>query len=421
MQLARKQADAFQVAKSYGETVMLVGIRAAKIRLDLARASLDDHAKLDSERLNISGSQAWLATVFMNPSLDSSVRISLAELLIAYVEVLAPYLHDRGADAQMVKWCAAALIACSYLGSKRGEILLIRGEAEYFLGLWEQALESIQGTLAESVPNTYARATLALGRFQLNRGEYSQALKTLEQAERLLRSQGDTKGVDTARAEKAAYYLNRRDLNAALELYLSLENLDRHKGATGALVTLSDHALLMVGIIYRKKGQYELSEKYFRHLILRGETAGDKGSVAAASHHIAWLYLEKGNLTLAKRFCGRAGLHYRQIEDLRGRSDAYEQLGLIALADGNRDLAGTYLRRSLAMRLQLGNKQGAASSLRRLTSVYLAQGQVLPACRSLCRSLAIYQRIGVLTVAQLINIAAELWHWLIVGYRMKRP
>lgn len=407
---------------------------AARRRLQMVQARERDYAFLDNERRNIEGELAWLMAVVDTQHPIPFEQDGFADLLLEYVVALADFLHNRGSDLQTVMLCEHALNACGGQHPRRGQVILLRSNAEYFLGRWDQALASIHQALTATRnvdPLTYARAILALGRFQINRGAYKKALPNLARAESLLLSLGDRENVDVARAERAAYHLNRRELDLALALYLSLGSyktdqthpaIERCPPEIGDVNTLlpvpgalnmPDHAILMASIIYRKQGRYALAETYFHYLIERGEHAKDEGLVIAASHHIAWLYLETGQLDLARRYCGRAAIHYKKIRDTRGQSDAWEQLGLIEFACGNKSRAINYLCRARAWRHKLGNQQGEASTLRRLVRLYLSDGKRVLALRCLWICLVIYHRIGILTWPQLVRILRETFVQLI--------
>src|SRR5207248_10378069 len=134
----------------------------------------------------------------------------------------------------------------------------------------------------------------------------------------------------TIRAERAAYHLNRGDLDKALSLYLEIE---RRRQSAGVLEP-SDHLLLMLGVVYRKKKDYERAAEYLQRLLERGEEQQSRSTMATAAHHLAWVYLSQGDLHQARSLCGRAIVLYEEIGDERGLSDAYEQLGCIVLAAG---------------------------------------------------------------------------------------
>jgi tetratricopeptide (TPR) repeat protein len=376
---------------------------AAEARLGLACRYQDEYERLDDEFANLRASQSWLAT---------QSREETARLVIAYVQVLASYLRQRGFNAELLQWCEDGLRARESLQRNPGWLLLLRSEAQNALGQWHEAMASIQAALEASEgedPKTYAQAALSLGRLQLNQGDYKTALKTLAKAETLLSEQSDYEGLATVRSEVAAYYLNRRELDKALSLYLEVDQLRRRGGATEA----SDHTLLMLGVVHRKKREYEQAAAYLQQLLERGETQRNRGAAATAAHHLAWVHLNRGDLTQARRLCGRAIELYKEIGDTRGASDAYEQLGFIVLAEGQGEEAVSYLERSLVMRRQLGNQEGAASSLRHLAVAHLRMGHLAAAVRDLWRSLATYRRLGVLSRQRFAAILGELLHWTV--------
>ena len=169
----------------------------------------------------------------------------------------------------------------------------------------------------------------------------------------------------------------------------------------------------MLGVVHRKRGEYGRAIAHLRLLLERGEERHARGVVATAAHHLAWVYLNQGDLTQARRLCGRAITLYEEIGDTRGASDAYEQLGLIACAESKYKEAVHYLERSLAIRRQLGNRHGIASSLRHLAVVHFRTAHLLAGARELWQSLALYRRLGVLTRHRIAAILRELLDWTV--------
>jgi len=378
---------------------------AAGSRLNLARRYEQHYDRLDAEFANLQASQAWLAT-------QSNSNKEACGFLVDYAEVLASYLRQRGLNVELLRWCEDGLRAPEQLGRNLGWLLLLRCEAQMALGQWDQAVASAQAAVQASQsedPDTYARAVLAVGRLELNQGDYEEALETLATAETLLSEQSDYEGLATARAEIAAYYLNRNELDKALSLYHEVDRIRRQAGATEA----SDHTLVMLGVTYRKKREYAEAARYLQKLLKRSEERRNPGPTATSAHHLAWVYLNQGDLVQARRLCGRAITLYEEIGDIRGASDAYEQLGLIALAEGQEDEAFLNLERSLNIRQGLGNQHGAASCLRHRAVVYLRTGRVLAGIRDLWESLALYWRLRVLSRQRFTAILRELLDWTV--------
>jgi eukaryotic-like serine/threonine-protein kinase len=259
-------------------------------------------------------------------------------------------------------------------------------------------------TTQNSEPQTYAQAQLALGRLQLNRGEYDTALQTLSQAEHLLADLSDDDGVATAKAEIAAYYLNRDEYQRALTLYEEVDAIRQRAHPD----ELSDHTLLMLGVVYRRLRDYDRAKATLERLVQWAEAKKSSGAKATGTHHLAWIYFDEGLLDEAERLGQEAKKLYATLNDPRGTSDADEQLGLIALARRNWHSAQAYLENSLTVREQLGNQHGMASSLRRLSRLHLKQGRLRTGLGYLGRCLTLYRRLGVLSYRRLVRILLEL-------------
>ena len=381
---------------------------AAEQRLQLARRYQQEYVKLDSRFDNLRFSQSWLTS---QKSLES------AQLLIDYVTILAPYLRQRGLRAELLRWCEDGLNACHLLRQNAGFLLLLRGEIQLTLGLWNEAQESVQQAIALSeadFPDIYAHALMVIGEILFNRGEYTIALATLEKAASLPSNHQTQERLATYHSEKAAYHLNRGEFDTALSLYLEADRLQKR----GETQESSHHTLLMLGVTYRKKKEYEPSVHYLQRLIEQGELHKDQETTATACHHLAWTYLEIGNTQEARHLCGRAIALYERIGNARGLSDAYEQLGCLSLAEEHALASIPHFKQSLVMRLELKNMHGAASSLRRLAVAYLALGKYITALKYLWRSLSLYYQLGMLSRQRVLDINRQLFQAFVK--RLKR-
>jgi tetratricopeptide (TPR) repeat protein len=376
---------------------------SATSRLQLARRYQNQYDRLDTEFANLCGCHSWLTT--QNGSEE-------VHLLLQYLRALAPYLQQRGLQAELVRWCEAGLHASEIVQQHPGWVLCLRGEAQNALGRWNEASGSFRAAIEASErkdPKTHARAMLALGRLQFNQGAYGIAFETMSAAEACLSQTVDDGQLMSIRAEMAAYHLNRGDLDKALSLYLEIDRRRQYAGAREP----SHHTLLMLGVVYRKKKDYERAVAYLGRLLECGEAQQSRSTTATAAHHLAWAYLSQGNLCQARSLCGRATVLYEEIGDERGLSDAYEQLGCIALAAGQGGEALLHLQRSLIVRRQLHNQQGEASSLRHLALAHLTMGHLGTALSHLWNCLLIYHRLGVLSRQRLINMFRELLTWAV--------
>lgn len=369
-----------------------------------AQTYANDFDALEAELPNFSTLRAGL----FNQNTHQAAR-----LLLTLLEHLTPFLHRPEFATELVSYCRAGLQACHRLEANPGWVLLLRYAAYNYLGEWDRALADAQAAVKftqDTDPARHARALLSLGSLQFNRGNYAVALETLTRAEVLLRRVNDIKGVATARAQFAAYHLNRGELDQALARYQEVDQLRRQVDPTGP----TDHTLLMLGVVYREKGDYQQAAKYLSQLRQRGEDEGKRGAEATASHHLAWLYLKQEKVTEARRLALRAKQLYLEISDPRGASDADEQLGLIALLEGDDETAAACFHQALEARQYLGNQQGAASCLRHLSNLYTRRGNIRLGLYHLGLSVLLYQRIGVLSRQRIMKMIKQFWRIVIV-------
>ena len=372
---------------------------AARARLKLLIRIKEQSSQIDQEISNIYMSINWLTR-----HQDSSS----AELLIRYLETLEAYLHLRGRDFDLASWCLKGLDACELLRRNPSRISFILGNAQYALGQWEQANTSWQAAIEASHGKdqvVYAHATSAIGRLQMNQGNYKIALKALSRAEQLLNEINETQAIINVRSEVAAYYLNRRELEKALSLYLEIEGLQKKS----SLGRPSNHISLMLGVVYRHMKMFDKAIEYLSTLCRYSEAQKDISSLATATHHLAWTYFELRELEQARYLCGKALALYEDLHDPRGLSDGYEQLGAILLEEEKYDEAIRFLEQSAQMRKQIGNRPGYTSSMRRLALVYAIKGKRKQAWKLLVQILENYLQFGTLSRERIISLSRDFF------------
>lgn len=365
-------------------------LRAAKQQLQVLIRSQE--STLDEELANVRLSRAWLT----KQEGEEEHRLHLA-----YIDALASYLSRRNHYTELLQWCQDGLHSCELVHRNAASLLLLKGKALNAFGRWSEARISYEEAIQLSKgydPQAHARAVLALGQLYFNQGTYSLAQETLTEAERLLADIGENELLAEVSAERANYFLNRSDLDKALALYLEEEQRRIQAGGK------SSPNLLMLGVVYRKKKEYERARYYLQELLAEGEARRDSNAVATASHHLAWVAFEQEDCEAARNLCGKALALYEEYGDRRGLSDALEQVGRIALAERRSREAVPALQQSLLLRQQLQNKQEAASSMSHLAVAYVNLGELLTALGYLVRCLFTYQRIGMLSRQRLKTI-----------------
>lgn len=370
---------------------------AAPQRLKLLSDIRDQPTEIDREFENIRASLDWLKNKYEHKDV---------ELFIAYLQTLDSYLRSRGKGNDLANWCVNVLTICEILKKNPARILLSLGNAQYSLGKWQEADESWQAAIAASRDKdtvTHARTVAALGQLQANQGKYKTALKTLAQAQELLDEIGDTEALIGVRSEIASYYLNRRELDRALELYLEVEELYQKSNPKES----SSHITLMLGVIYRQKRIFNKATEYLFELCRHSEIQKDMSALATGSHHLAWVHFELAEFEEARKLCGKALALYENLKDPRGLSDGYEQLGAILIEEGKLEEAIDSIKQSIQVRQEIGNDPGSISSLRRLALAYMMKGDRLLAARLSIHVLARYVDLGILSRHRILALLRD--------------
>lgn len=134
-----------------------------------------------------------------------------------------------------------------------------------------------------------------------------------------------------------------------------------------------------------------------------------------ATHHLAWVYLDQGNIAQAEEQCKIALEGNIRMDTRRGIADCYEQWGVINLAKGSKyiTLAEENLEKSLNIRKSVNNPHGVASSLTYLALVSACDKLYIKALKLIIKSCFIYCQIGVLNITRLIRIITLFYSWLI--------
>ncbi len=372
---------------------------AAKVRLKIAHRYQNDRTRLNDEFPNLCLSQEWLA---------ARQNEETAHLYISYTEQLYSYLQEQGHNADLLQWCKNSIRACEYVERNPCFFYYLLGDASHALGRWndaigyaEQAIQLSQG----SDEKTHARAMLLKGRIQFSQGAYTSALTTLAQAEILLLQQKDYENFVRAKLDTISYYVSKGDIDAALAGYRDIEAFQQEKDE----MTFMSYTLLMIGVSYRRKKEYAQAKVYFQRALQYSEARQHRRDTATNYHHLAWFYLEQGDLHQAQAFCDKALTLYKETGDNRGVADAYDQIGCIMQKRKSFHEAATHFHRSLDLSSQLGSRHGIACSLRRLGVLYMRHWHLFKGIRYLYESFTAYHNLGILSRKRVFKILKEIW------------
>lgn len=211
--------------------------------------------------------------------------------------------------------------------------------------------------------------------------------------------------------------MNKGNLEDAQKLYSEVIKICSKNGMFYKLV----NPLVHQGVILRKKRYYSESLFYLEEAIKKSEEIGNGNTNAWISHHKAWVYLNQRKYHQAEVECLISLEGYKKIEDQRGITDSYEQLGFIFLEKGKVDDAARNFEIVLNRRKDTGKLQGAASCLMGLAVVSLRKGRLLKFIKTLIQGLMLYQKVGVLNhrrILRMLRLSYDLLP-LWIGFRRK--
>jgi len=153
-------------------------------------------------------------------------------------------------------------------------------------------------------------------------------------------------------------------------------------------------ALNNTGFIYMNKGDFTLAlDYYLKGLKIREET-GDKQGVAESLNNVGYIYENQGNIVKALNYYEKSLKMREKIGDKYGIAISLNNMGLIYNKLGNIPGALDHFDKSLKMREQIGDKQGIGQSFSNIGTIYNKQGDNTKALDYYKKSLKIREEIG---------------------------
>ena len=146
-----------------------------------------------------------------------------------------------------------------------------------------------------------------------------------------------------------------------------------------------------ISVVYRKTDRYE-SMNYSRQAYkLSVETNYNSGKALAKKNEgICWFFI--GNNDSATLCYTEALRIYTKIEDKKGMSACYNNIGLIAQETGKYDDAIRFYQRSVEIDHELGDELGAAQTLANIADLHIYRGEFKKAMALTNQSLTIYMK-----------------------------
>jgi len=184
--------------------------------------------------------------------------------------------------------------------------------------------------------------------------------------------------------------LNRGQAQEAVALFEQARQLFAKAGD----VRSEGLSLAMLGVSYRRLGNYPRALELSEQALIRLRQAGDRASEASTLLSMATTYSYLGQLEKAFEL-GEQGLAiHRELGSPEGEADALNTVGQLYGDTGQYDKAVELMTRSLQIRRDIGDRRGEGLMLGNLAVVRSNQGQYAEALDLYQQSLVIRREIG---------------------------
>jgi tetratricopeptide (TPR) repeat protein len=299
-------------------------------------------------------------------------------------------------------------------------VLLLKARALAGLNQEPTQIFQILKTIAinshpESLQHLEANCHLAM--YQVGLGHYQEGIISLQNLLTIINHKLQNKFLSdyqiiyelkTEILEILAYYeMNRSNFTKASQIYDEVITLRQELGLIHKMINPQVHQ----GIILRRNSQYEQGIKILTNAQEQAKLINNLDAQTFIAHHLAYIYLNQGNVTQAKPLAKIAFEGYQKLDNFRGISDCYEQLGLINLAENNFDEAQQNFQIALTMRQSISNLHGAASCLLDLALAYWHQKRIIKSIIFLFKGFYAYAKLGILNKVRLRRMLKLAYTW----------
>jgi tetratricopeptide (TPR) repeat protein len=152
-----------------------------------------------------------------------------------------------------------------------------------------------------------------------------------------------------------------------------------------------------LGIIYRRRGNFDLAEARLLRGLAIDVALGRKEGISAKYTNLVAVYLAKDDLDRAEEMLRKSLALAEELGSRRQMATNYGNLALIHRRRGELDSAEEMHKKSLAIEIELGRKEGMAAEYGNLGLVYEERGDLCEAVASIRQALAFYRELGART------------------------
>jgi tetratricopeptide (TPR) repeat protein len=264
----------------------------------------------------------------------------------------------------------------------------------------------------------HIQANSHLAMYQVGLGNYKEGMINLQNCltqidkflhnQDLLESASRLKEIKTDILEVFAYYeMNASNFDTSLHLY---DQVIKERISL-KLIHKTINPQVHQGIICRRKRDYIQGITLLQDAEKKAIQLNNINSQAFINHHLSYIYLNQGNIIKAEELAQIALTGYQKLDDFRGISDCYEQLGFIDLAQNKYELATQNFELSLQIRQKINNHHGVASCWLDLSLASWHKKKFFKAIFLLCKGFYSYSKIGILNKVRFWRMLKLAYTW----------
>jgi tetratricopeptide (TPR) repeat protein len=335
---------------------------------------------------------------------------------------LCDYLTFKGLYRNLLEISNEIISSFSKGETGLNSVFILKARALEGNGLLKDAQDIYEEVGLKSVTGSanHIEATARLGMCQIQAGLYqigvSNVQKALISIESFLDANADIKSrlrfldLKTDIFNNLAYVeMNQCNFEKSIKLYLEVFESRKANKIIHKLVA----PLVHQGILLRRIGEYKGAILRLSEAREKAREVKDEQAMTWIAHHLAWVLLNQGNVLLAEEQGNISLEGYKKVEDKRGISDSYEQLGFIYLAKDKFKKAKIFFELAFNIRNEIGNRHGIASCTMGLALSCWHNKQYLEFTKFLIQGFQQYYQIRVLNRARLLRILKLAYVWTI--------
>jgi tetratricopeptide (TPR) repeat protein len=285
--------------------------------------------------------------------------------------------------------------------TERSEWMLRLGEIQQLTGEWAAA-EATYIQALDSAGDLSARAGCqqALGRLQVGKGAYADALAWLEQARAGYRALGDEQNFAAALQQIGVVYWSQNAFHDALQCFEQYLSFVERTGDQRGLSVVTNN----IGLVYWNLDQLDRALQSLERSLQIATALDDRMRTGIAVGNMGNIYQAQGDLEHALSCYARNLQIALDIGDRLGIGIAVGNMGSIYQVRGDYPYALACYARNLQIALDIGDRPGAGMSSWSIAESLVARGDYEQAGRFLA---------GAITIGQALESPYELSDYLL--------